>query len=64
MLLLDTNVVSEVMRPKPSPGVVAWLAEQHPQHVHLSAITIAEIHFGLALLDDADLELDPFDLQP
>ncbi|MFN3219944.1 MAG: type II toxin-antitoxin system VapC family toxin [Acidimicrobiales bacterium] len=58
MLLLDTNVVSEVMRPQPSPSVVAWLAEQLPEHLHLSTITIAEIHFGLALLDDADRRAD------
>lgn len=54
MLLLDTNVVAEVMRRSPEPAVVAWLAEQAPERVHLSTVTIAEIHHGLSSLADAD----------
>lgn len=57
-LLLDTNVVSEAMRPRPATGVLAWLAEQAPEHVHLSSVSIAEIHFRLALLDDSDRRAD------
>ena len=52
MLLLDTNIVSETMRPHPDAAVMAWLAEQPVETVHLSTISIAEIHFGLELLAD------------
>lgn len=44
--LLDTNVISELSRPRPNPGVLAWagLAGEHA----ISAITLSEIRFGLA----------------
>jgi hypothetical protein len=48
--LLDTNVVSELVRPRPDAGVVAWLAEVDEDRVHLSVITIAEIRFGIERL--------------
>lgn len=50
MILLDTNVISEVMRPKPSHQVVGWLRQHHTVGLALSAITIAEIGYGLAIL--------------
>jgi len=52
MILLDTNVVSEVMRPAPDTGVLRWLGEQRTERVHLSVVTIAEIHYSLNLLTD------------
>lgn len=48
--LLDTNVVSEWVRPKPEPNVVAWLAAASEDTVHLSVITIAELERGIQLL--------------
>lgn len=57
MLLLDTNVVSEAMRRKPDQRVLAWLREQPPERLYLSAVTIAEIHYGLELLTDRDRRL-------
>jgi predicted nucleic acid-binding protein len=42
--LLDTNIVSEVVKPAPSPALVAWMAEQPDDMLHISALTIAEIH--------------------
>jgi predicted nucleic acid-binding protein len=45
--LLDTNVVSEWMKPRPNPGVVAWLAEVDEDRVFLSVITLAELRYGI-----------------
>jgi predicted nucleic acid-binding protein len=45
--LLDTNVVSEWMKPRPNPGVVAWLAEVDEDRVFLSVITVAELRYGI-----------------
>jgi len=47
MIILDSNVVSEVMRPHPEPRVIAWLDRQPRQSVWLTAITVFEIRFGL-----------------
>ena len=44
--LLDTCVVSELSRPRPDPGVVAWIAEADVASLHLSAITIGEVRRG------------------
>ena len=44
--LLDTCVVSELSRPRPDPGVVAWMSEADAAALHLSAITIGEIRRG------------------
>lgn len=50
MILLDTNVVSEVMRPEPSTRVIDWLNHQRVVHLHLFAISVAEIEFGIDVL--------------
>lgn len=52
MIVLDTNVLSELLAPSPSPAVVAWLAAQHAAAVFTTAVTEAEILYGLALLPD------------
>jgi predicted nucleic acid-binding protein len=49
-LLLDTNVLSELMRPEPDARVMAWFARQAAATFHTSAITRAEILLGIALL--------------
>ena len=46
MIFLDTNVVSELMRKSPDPGVVGWL-ERHDAELALSTIVIGEIAFGV-----------------
>ena len=43
MFLLDTNVVSELMRPKPEPSVEAWVAGRPPKDLFLSAVSEAEL---------------------
>jgi predicted nucleic acid-binding protein len=49
--LCDTNVLSELARPAPNPGVLAWAAEI--RNVSISAITIDEVIFGLTLRPNA-----------
>jgi predicted nucleic acid-binding protein len=50
MIILDTNVLSELMRPKPSPRVAAWVAKQPATDVFTTSITEAEIFYGIELL--------------
>ena len=47
--LLDTNVVSEVRKPKPHGAVVAWLAALHDNQIFLSAVTMGELQAGIEL---------------
>jgi predicted nucleic acid-binding protein len=50
MILLDTNVISELMRPNPAPSVADWLAPQPPASLYTTSITQAEILHGILLL--------------
>ena len=50
MILLDTNVVSEAMKPGPDPAVRNWLDEQTAETLFLSSVTIAELMFGIGSL--------------
>lgn len=50
MILLDTNVVSEAMKPDPAPAVRAWLDAQAAETLYLSSVTIAELMFGVGAL--------------
>lgn len=50
MIILDTNVVSELMRARPDPIVVAWADRQAESSLFLTAISLAEIRFGIAAL--------------
>jgi predicted nucleic acid-binding protein len=50
MIVLDTSVVSEVMRAAPSPVVVAWLNHQEAFLLYMTAVTVAEIRYGLRVL--------------
>ena len=45
--LLDTNVLSEWTKPRPNPGVVAWLAEVDEDRVFISVVTLAELRHGI-----------------
>ena len=49
MYLLDTNVVSELRRPRPHGAVLAWLREVADSDVHLSAVTIGEVQAGIEI---------------
>ena len=50
MILLDTNIVSEVMKVRPAETVIAWLNGQNSENLYISAITIGEIAYGLRIL--------------
>lgn len=50
MIVLDTNVVSEAMKPEPHPSVRGWLNDQSAETLYLSSVTLAELLFGIAAL--------------
>ena len=50
MIILDTNVLSELMRPKPSARVAAWVRKQSATELFTTSITEAEILYGIELL--------------
>ena len=58
MQLADTNIVSELMRKRPDPGVLAWreMVDAMYGHITMSAVTVDEIMYGLARKQDAGLQ--------
>ena len=50
MIVLDTNVLSELLRPTPAPQVEAWLAAQDGASVYFTAVGEAELRHGVAIL--------------
>lgn len=52
MILIDTNVISELWRVEPNPAVLAWMDLQTVETLCLSAITVAELRFGLASMPE------------
>jgi predicted nucleic acid-binding protein len=52
MIVLDTNVVSEAMKPEPNPVVLSWLNEQPAEILYLSSVSIAEMFFGIGVLSE------------
>ena len=50
MIVLDTNIISELWKAQPHPKVLAWLDAQAVETLYLSAITVAELRFGLAAM--------------
>ena len=56
MYLLDTNVVSELRRPKPHAGVAAWLSSVAADTLFLSAVTIGELQIGVENIREQDTE--------
>ncbi|MEL7894126.1 type II toxin-antitoxin system VapC family toxin [Vreelandella neptunia] len=52
MIILDTNILSELMRPSPNMRVVNWLNAEEPLGVTITAITVAEILYGIERLPD------------
>ena len=58
MILLDTNVVSEAIKPAPDDAARAWLDEQAAETLCLSSVTIAELMFGIGALSKANARTD------
>lgn len=54
MYLLDTNVISELRKPRPHGGVTAWLQAAAPETLHLSAVSVGEIQAGIELTREQD----------
>jgi toxin FitB len=54
MYLLDTNIVSELRKPRPHGAVVAWLQSTEDADLHLSAVTLGEIQAGIEVTRDQD----------
>lgn len=54
MYLLDTNVVSELRKPKPHGAVLQWMAEAADPQLHLSAVTLGEIQAGIEITRGQD----------
>lgn len=54
MYLLDTNVVSELRKPKPHGAVLAWFRGLEDSQIHLSAVTVGEIQAGIELTREQD----------
>ena len=52
MIVLDTNIVSEAMKPEPDAAVHDWLDEQAAETLWLSSVTVAELLFGIGALPD------------
>ena len=50
MILLDTNVLSELLRPVPEPGVLEWLERQPAMSIYTTTVTQAEILLGVAVM--------------
>jgi toxin FitB len=50
MIVLDTNVISEVIKPDPSAEVTDWLARERPSNIFTTAITQAELLYGVELM--------------
>ncbi len=55
MYLLDTNVVSELRKPKPHGGVLAWLESVDDTKLYLSAVTLGEIQAGVEITREQDV---------
>lgn len=56
--LLDTNIISELRRPKPEPKVTEFIRSQPLEELFVSIVTFAEIRFGIELLPDATRRSD------
>jgi predicted nucleic acid-binding protein len=52
MIILDTNVVSELMGPEPAPQVASWVRDRDRRELRTTAVTLAEIRYGIARLPD------------
>lgn len=52
MILIDTNVLSELMKAKPAVEVLSWIDQQPAGQLYISSITVAEILYGIARLPD------------
>ena len=57
MIILDTNVVSELMRAEPAPQVAAWIRDRDRRELRTTTITLAEVRYAIARLTDGRRKL-------
>ena len=57
MFILDTNIISELMRPEPNPGLESWIASKPIDSLYTTSITIAELYFGIECQDEGKRKL-------
>lgn len=60
MIILDTNVISEVIRPQPDAQVIAWLDSLAPTEIATTSITAAEIRYGVERLPNGRRKIQIF----
>lgn len=58
MIVLDTNIISELMRPHGEPRVIAWVDERPADEIYLTAVTTAELRYGVARLPSGRRKTD------
>jgi predicted nucleic acid-binding protein len=56
--LLDTNILSELRRPKPSPRVIAFVSNCPLDELYVSSVVFAEIRFGIEMVNDPALRAE------
>lgn len=56
MYLVDTNVVSELRRPRPNRRVIKWISDVPPEQLFISAVTIGEIQAGIEVTREQDMQ--------
>lgn len=54
MIILDTNIISELMKPSPHSKVSIWVGKQDTTELYITALTIAEIEYGICILPDGN----------
>jgi predicted nucleic acid-binding protein len=52
VIILDTTVVSELMRTEPAPGIASWVRDRDRRELRMTAITLAEVRYGIARLPE------------
>lgn len=52
MIVLDTNVISELWKSQPNPNVLAWVDAQAIETLYLSIVTVAELRYGIAAMPE------------
>jgi predicted nucleic acid-binding protein len=58
MIVLDTNVLSEAMKPSPNPALARWMMREHGRGLFTTAVSEAEIIYGIAILPEGRRKRD------
>lgn len=58
MIVIDTNIISELMKPTPMPSVIDWIDSQDTADIFITTITIAEISYGITVLPEGNRKIN------